>query len=186
MMKIKSCIFLFIFLSVFPIGVTVAADYQFRVGPDDVLEISVWRDESLSRDVIVPPDGIISFPLIGDINVNNMTITELRAQVTKKLIEFIPDATVTVILKEMKSLRAYVIGKVQNAGEYSISLDTTVMQILSKAGGLNPYASEDKIHIIRQAKGRTLKIPFNYSDIVKGRNLEQNIILKRGDVIVVP
>jgi polysaccharide export outer membrane protein len=115
-----------------------------------------------------------------------MTISQLRIQVTKKLVEFIPEATVTVILKEMKSLRAYVIGKAQHPGEYSISLDTTVMQLLSKAGGLNPYASEDKIHIIRQAKGRTLKIPFSYTDIVKGRNLEQNIILKRNDVIVVP
>lgn len=187
MMKFKKSFFLIIIFLFFSTGIAAeAADYQFRVGPDDVLEISVWRDESLSRDVIVPPDGIISFPLIGDINVNNMTITELRAQVTKKLIEFIPDATVTVILKEMKSLRAYVIGKVKQSGEYTISLDTTVMQILSKAGGLNPYASEDKIHIIRQAKGRTLKIPFNYTDIVKGRNLEQNIILKRNDVIVVP
>lgn len=185
-MKRKSWFFLFVMISFFPVGAFSAEDYQFRVGPDDVLEISVWRDESLSRDVIVPPDGIISFPLIGDIDVKNMTITELRAQVTKKLVEFIPEATVTVILKEMRSLRAYVIGKAQNAGEYSISLDTTVMQLLSKAGGLNPYASEDKIHIIRQTKGRTLKIPFNYTDIVKGRNLEQNIILKRGDVLVVP
>jgi polysaccharide export outer membrane protein len=186
MMKRKIWIVPFVIICFFQIGSSLAADFEFRVGPDDVLEISVWRDESLSRDVIVPPDGIISFPLIGDINVNNMTISELRAQVTKKLIEFIPDATVTVILKEMKSLRAYVIGKVQNAGEYTISLDTTVMQLLAKAGGLNPYASEDKIHIIRQTKGRTLKIPFDYGDIVKGRNLEQNIVLKRGDVIVVP
>jgi polysaccharide export outer membrane protein len=163
-----------------------ATDNYYRVGPDDVLEISVWRDDSLSREIVVPPDGIISFPLIGDIDVNNMTVADLRNRVTKKLAEFIPDATVTVILKQIKSLKAYVIGKVKNPGEFGISMDTTVMQVLSMAGGLNPYAAEDKIHILRQMKDKTIRIPFNYDDVVKGRNLEQNIILKRGDVVVVP
>ena len=158
----------------------------FVIGPGDVLEISVWKDDTLSREIIVPPDGVISFPLIGDIDVKQMTVSDLRSQVTRKLSEFIPDATVTVILKQINSLKAYVIGKVKNPGEYPISLETNVMQLLSKAGGLNPYASESKIHILRQVKGNIVRIPFNYSEILKGRNLDQNIILKRGDVIVVP
>ncbi len=158
----------------------------YIIGPGDVLEISVWKDDTLSREIIVPPDGVISFPLIGDIDVKKMTVSDLRSQVTRKLSEFIPDATVTVILKQINSLKAYVIGKVRNPGEYSINLETNVMQLLSKAGGLNPYASESKIHILRQVKGNIVRIPFNYSEILKGRNLDQNIMLKRGDVVVVP
>lgn len=167
-------------------GDAIAANSVYTIGPGDTLEISVWRDESLSREVIVPPDGVISFPLIGDINIVGMTIGKLRQTVTKKLSDYVPDATVTVIAKTFKSLRAFVIGKVKSPGMYSISLDTNVMQVLSMAGGLNPYASENSIHVLRQSKAGTVKIPFRYSDVLKGRNLEQNIMLKRGDVIVVP
>ena len=163
-----------------------AVETLYSIGPGDTLEISVWRDDTLSREVIVPPDGVISFPLIGDIRVTNMTVAELRNTVSKKLSDYVPDATVTVILKTFNSLRAFVIGKVKNPGMFPITLDTNVMQILSMAGGLNPYASEDNIHILRQIKGSTVKIPFSYSDVLKGRNLEQNIILLRGDVVVVP
>ncbi len=164
----------------------MAADSFYTIGPGDTLEISVWRDESLSREVTVPPDGLLSFPLIGDVNVIGMGVAELRRSVTKKLSEYVPDATVTVILKAFSSLRAYVIGKVNNPGMYPITLDTNVMQILSMAGGLNPYASENSIHILRQIKGSSVKIPFSYSEVLKGRNLEQNITLLRGDVVVVP
>jgi polysaccharide export outer membrane protein len=164
----------------------LAADTVYTIGPGDVLEISVWRDDSLSRELVVPPDGIISFPLIGDVNIIGMTVADLRKNVTQKLSEYVPDATVTIIMKQFNSLRAYVIGKVKNAGMYSISLDTNVMQILSMAGGLNPYASEDSIHILRQIRGKSVKIPFNYENVLKGRNLEQNITLHRGDVVVVP
>jgi polysaccharide export outer membrane protein len=158
----------------------------YHIGAGDTLEISVWRDDSLSREVLVPPDEVISFPLIGDINVAGMTVADLRKVITKRLSDYVPDATVTVILKSFTSLRAYVIGKVKNPGMYGITLDTNVMQILSMAGGLNPYASEDKINILRQIKGSSVKIPFSYSEVLKGRNLEQNIILQRGDVVVVP
>lgn len=163
-----------------------AAAPIYTIGPSDELEISVWRDESLSRELIVPPDGSISFPLIGDIKVNGMTVADLRKVVTQKLSDYVPDATVTVILKNFNSLKAYVIGKVKAPGMYSITLDTNVMQILSMAGGLNAYASESGIHILRQVNGKSVKIPFSYSDVVKGRNLEQNIKLVRGDVVVVP
>lgn len=164
----------------------VAEDLAYTIGAGDTLEISVWKDETLSREVVVPPDGVISFPLVGDIKVTEMTVADLRTTVTQRLGEYVPDATVTVILKAFDSLRAYVIGKVNSAGGYPITLETNVMQILSMAGGLNPYASEDKIHVLRQVGGRSVKIPFSYSDVLKGRNLEQNIIVKRGDVVVVP
>ena len=163
-----------------------AADLVYTIGPGDTLEISVWRDESLSRELIVPPDGVISFPLIGDVRVIGMTVSDLRQTVTKKIGDYVPDATVTVIINKFESLRAFVIGKVNNPGLYPITLETNVMQVLSMAGGLNPYASENSIHILRRIKGKSVKIPFSYSQVLKGRNLDQNISLQRGDVVVVP
>ena len=158
----------------------------YRIGAGDVLEISVWKDEYLTRRLTIPPDGNFAFPLIEEINVNNMTTMDLRKSLTKKISEFIPNATVTVMVVEFNSLKAYVIGKVNRPGVSPITLDTTVMQVLAMAGGLNPFASEKKIHILRQENNKTVKLPFNYKEVLKGENLEQNIILKRGDVIVVP
>ena len=174
------------FFSLSLVDAAMAASAVYTIGPGDSLEISVWRDDSLSREITVPPDGVIAFPLIGDVNVIGKTVTDLRKTVAQRLNDYVPDATVTVILKTFNSLRAYVIGKVNKPGVFSISLDTNVMQILAMAGGLNPYASESNIHILRQIKGSLVKIPFNYSDVVKGRNLEQNLTLERGDVVVVP
>ncbi len=185
-MKGKIIFIMFMLFSLSYVAPVCADTPVFIIGPGDLLEISVWKDESLSRELIVPPDGVISFPLIGDIDVKHMTVSDLRNQITRKLSDYIPDPTVTVILKQINSLKAYVIGKVRNPGEYPINLETNVMQLLSKAGGLNPYAAESKIHILRQVKGNLVRIPFNYSEMLKGRNLDQNILLKRGDVIVVP
>ena len=176
----------FLMVSLLIVGTVQATESVYTIGAGDTLEISVWRDDSLSREVIVPPDEIISFPLIGDVNVTGLTVSKLRLQITKKLNDYVPDATVTVIIKEFSSLRAFVIGKVNKPGMYPITLDTSVMQILSMAGGLNPYASESNIHILRQVKDVSVNIPFNYSEVLKGRNLEQNITLKRGDVVMVP
>ena len=163
-----------------------AADEAYHLGPGDVIEISVWKDPELSRNLVVPPDGIISFPLIGSINVTHLSVPELRKIVTQKLSEFIPDATVAVMLIEINSLKAFVIGKVNNPGEFAINLETNVMQILAKAQGLNAFASKGNIRIIRQQDDKLIKIPFDYGEVEKGRNLEQNIILKPGDVVVVP
>lgn len=167
-------------------SLVLGAEGSYKIGPGDVLEISVWRDDSLSREVIVPPDGVISFPLVGDIDVNRITVANLRGKVTRQLSEFIPDATVTVLLKQINSLRGYVIGKVKSPGAYAIQMDTTVLQILSMAGGLTPYASENNIHIHRRSGGKTTRMAFDYKEIVKGKKLNQDIILSRGDVVVVP
>jgi polysaccharide biosynthesis/export protein len=167
-------------------SISFGAEGSFKIGPGDVLEISVWRDDSLTRDIIVPPDGIIAFPLIGDVPVKRLTVTQLRERITERLADFIPDATVTVILKQINSLRAYVIGKVRKPGQFAIAMDTTVMQLLSMAEGLNPYANESSIYILRQEGGVTVKIPFDYKRMVKGEKLKQNILLNSGDVIVVP
>lgn len=159
---------------------------RYTIGSGDVLEISVWRDESLSRQIIVPPDGFISFPLIGDINITGMNVTQLRDVITKKIREYVPEATVTVLLKQINSLKAYVIGKVNNPGQFPIDMKTNVMQLLTMAGGFNQFADSNRIMILRQKKDKIIKIPFNYKELEKGRNLEQNIIIQRGDVVVVP
>jgi len=163
-----------------------AAEPSYLIGPGDLIEISVWKDEALSRQLTVPPDGVISFPLIGDLDVTQMTVSSLREAITKRLSAYVPDATVTVMILKMDSLKAFVIGKVNRPGEFPITLETSVMQILSMAGGLNPYASESKIHVLRRKSKETVKIPFDYKEVLKGENLGQNIVLERGDVVVVP
>jgi polysaccharide export outer membrane protein len=175
-----------IFLFVILVTTASASSGNYLIGAGDVLEISVWKDPDLSRTVIVPPDGVISFPLIDAINVTNLTVADLNKVVTQKLSEFVPDVTVTVMLTEINSLKAYVIGKVNAPGMFNITLETNVMQILSQAGGLTPFASDGNIKIIRQKKDKIIKIPFDYGQVEKGKNLEQNIVLQPGDVVVVP
>ena len=163
-----------------------AADNFYLIGPGDVLEISVWNEPGLSKQLIVPPDGVISFPLIDPVKVTNLTTTALKKVVTKRLSEYVPDATVTVLLVEINSLNAYVIGKVKKAGQFRIDLKTSVLQILAKAGGLTPFASDANIKILRQKDNKIVNIPFDYGEVEKGKNLEQNIILEAGDVVLVP
>jgi len=182
---------IFLSILIFLIGLSINADASeggslYRISPGDEIEISVWKDESLSRQLVVPPDGFLSFPLIGDLDANNLTVTDLRKAVTKRLSEYVPDATVTIILLKMSEPKAYVIGKVNRPGEFIISSHTNVMQILAMAGGMNPFASEGNILILRQENNSTMTIPFNYKQVEKGKNVEQNIILKEGDVVVVP
>ena len=159
---------------------------QLEIGPGDILEISVWQDETLNRDVIVPPDQVISYPLAGEVNVKGMTIADLRRVLKQRLVEYVPNAVVTVMFKQVTSMLVYVVGKVNNPGVFPINMNTTVMHVLAMAGGPNPFASTKKINILRNQDGKMTEIPFNYNDIKKGRNLEQNILVQKGDVIIVP
>ena len=183
----KKLLYVFV-LFLFATGNVNGSDGEsfYRISPGDELEISVWKDDSLSRQLVVPPDGFISFPLIGDIDTKNFTVTDLRETVTKRLSEYVTDATVTVILLKATEHKAYVIGKVNRPGEFLISADTNAMQILAMAGGLNPFASEGNILILRRSNNSVIKIPFDYKQVESGKNLEQNIIIKNGDVVVVP
>ena len=165
---------------------TLAQESRYTIGPGDFIEISVWKDESLTKQIVVPPDGVIAFPLIGDIDVSELTVPQLRDTVSKKLKDFVTDATATVMILGARSMNAYVVGKVNKPGQFPITMDTNVMQILAMAGDLNAFASAGNIIILREEKGKAIKIPFNYDDVKKGRKLEQNINLKRGDVVVVP
>ena len=181
----RRSILTFVITALLTISATAHAE-PFIVGPGDVLEISVWRDENLSRQLVITPDNILSFPLIGDVDVSRMSVAEIRSVITKRLSEYVPDASVAVIVKEINSLRVYVIGQVKKPGVFPITQETRVMQVLAMAGGLTPFAAERDIHILRYKGSTTQKIGFDYKAVLKGNNLEQDIVLKRGDVIIVP
>jgi polysaccharide export outer membrane protein len=161
-------------------------DASYLIGPEDVLEISVWKDPELTKQVIVRPDGRISFPLIGEVEAGGHTVKSLEDKLKKKISEYIPDAMLTVIVIQVNSIKVYVVGKVARPGEYRIGCAINIMQALSLAGGLSAFADANSILILRSEKGSQNKIPFNYKEVRKGEKLEQNIILKTGDVIVVP
>ncbi|HTN42230.1 MAG TPA: polysaccharide biosynthesis/export family protein [Nitrospiria bacterium] len=161
-------------------------DLGYRLGPEDVLQISVWKDDSLTREVLVRPDGMISFPLIGEVQAEGRTAEELRKDIRQRLSPFIPEPTVSVAVTKVNSYKIYVIGKVNRPGEYLVGHYSNVMQALSLAGGMTPYASENGIKVLRWEQGNQRTYPFRYGDVKKGNHLEQNILLQRGDVIVVP
>jgi len=177
-----------LFLLSLPLAASAAEDMsgRYKISHGDMLEISVWENNTLNRQIVVPPDNIISYPLIGDINVTDMTVARLREVLTEKIREYVTEATITVILVQANSLKAYVIGKVNNPGQFPIDMETNVMQILAMAGGLNPFAASNKILVLRNVDGQTVSFPFEYGRVEGGKDLEQNIILKRGDVVVVP
>jgi len=159
----------------------------YRIHPGDTLLISVWREENLQREVIVRPDGGLSFPLVNELQAASKTLEELRTELTKKLGRFIPDPVVTVEARQLLGNKIYVIGKVNRPGEFPVNRNVDVVQALAMAGGMTPYAAVNKIKILRRGTDGTLQaIPFEYGDIEKGENLEQNIVLQAGDVVVVP
>ena len=142
--------------------------------------------KGLSKDVLVRPDGGITFPLAGNLEVDGMTVDALQSLITEKLAAFVPDPVVTVIVNMSKSNKIYVIGQVKNSGEYMIDKDVNVLKALAMAGGLTKFADEDNIKIMRQQGGDVLEYDFDYKAISKGRGMEHNIMLRSGDVIFVP
>ena len=158
----------------------------YRLGAEDVLLVSVWKDEQLTREVVVRPDGMFSFPLVGDIQAENQTVEDIRGELVKRLTKYIPNPNVSVSVTKVASYKVYVVGRVNKPGEYVIGHYTDVLQALSLAGGLTPFAGENDIKVMRRVRGGQQAIPFRYGDIRKGRDLEQNILLQRGDVVMVP
>lgn len=165
---------------------TVIADPAYLIGPEDALEISVWRDDTLKGAALVRPDGGISFPLAGDMIVAGKTAAQVREELVKRLEKFVPEPVVTVSVVRVASYRIYVIGRVNKPGDFLAGRNIDVLQALSLAGGMTPFANEDDIRIIRKIDGKSVAIPFQYSRIRKGGDLSQNITLKSGDVLLVP
>jgi polysaccharide export outer membrane protein len=169
-------------------GDAQAVDFgpDYLLGPGDVIDIAVWKDETLTKSVIVLPDGKISFPLIGEIKAAGRTVPQLKEEITKKISPYAPDPTVSIEVRQVNSMLVYVIGRVNAPGRFSLNTNVNVLQALTMAGGLNPFAKRDKIKIFRQEGGKTTIFRFKYDEVTEGTELEQNIILKKGDLIVVP
>ena len=163
-----------------------SADPGYRLGPEDVVMISVWKDENLTREALVRPDGMLSFPLIGDVLAVGHTVEEVRQDIAKRLTKYVPNPHVSVAITKLQSYKVYVMGRVTKPGEYLVGHHTDVLQMLSLAGGLTPFASENDIKIIRRENGNQRIFLFRYGDVQKGRDLDQNILLERGDVVMVP
>jgi polysaccharide export outer membrane protein len=164
----------------------IYVDNAYKIQPGDVLEVSVWKEEDLVKQVLVRPDGGMSFPLAGDIQAAGKSVAELQELITERLTKYIPDPVVTVATLKLDGNQFYVIGKVAHPGEFVANSYIDVVQALSVAGGMTPYAADNKIKVLRRENGKEVSIPFRYGDIEKGENLEQNIILQSGDVVVVP
>ena len=159
---------------------------DYHLLPGDIILIMVWKESELQREVQINPDGKLSFPLLGHIQTEGYTVEALEKVITEKLNKYIPDSVVNVSLKSASGNRVYVIGKVTRPGSYNAVSYLDVMQVLSMAGGLTPYAAANDIKILRRMNGKETVMLFRYADVEAGEKLEQNIILKGGDVVVVP
>ncbi|MCB1739251.1 MAG: polysaccharide biosynthesis/export family protein [Gammaproteobacteria bacterium] len=158
----------------------------YRVKAGDQLDISVWREEELTRTVLVRPDGGFSFPLAGEVWAIDKSVQQLQEEISQKLTKYIPEPVVTVSVREVISNRIYVIGKVQRPGVFVVNPNVDVVQALALAGGFSTFAETDEIQILRRNGDQQQSFKFNYRDIEQGENLDQNIKLMSGDIVVVP
>jgi polysaccharide biosynthesis/export protein len=161
-------------------------DEAYSVKPGDELNVSVWGEEDLNQEVLIRPDGGFSFPLAGDLKASGKTVEQIRVELSERLAKFIPNLVATVSVTAINGNRIYVIGQVNAPGTFIMNPSLDVMQALSMAGGTTPFAKVDEIRILRRtARGQTV-LPFSFTDVSKGRNLDQNVVLASGDVVVVP
>jgi polysaccharide biosynthesis/export protein len=163
-----------------------AQEAAYTVKPGDTLTVSVWKEPDLTGEVLVTPDGAFAFPLVGQIDARGKSVTELQQIVIDRLKKYISDPVVTIAVHEIKGNKVYVIGQVAHPGEFIVNPRVDVMQALSMAGGTTPFASLGNITIIRRTESVQKTFPFDYVTAAKGKNLEQNIELQSGDVVVVP
>ncbi len=163
------------------------ADDQYIIGPADVLAINVWKETEISRSVPVRSDGRISLPLIGDVQASGRTPRQLQDDISKKLASFISEPDVTVIVQETHSQKINVLGQVGHPGTFLLTDSTTVLDAIALAGGFKDFAKQKQIYVLRQnSDGTQARLPFNYKDVVKGKNVEQNVKLQARDTVVVP
>ena len=158
----------------------------YLIGATDVLNIYVWKEPDLTQDVTVLPDGKITFPLIGEIQAQGRTVTQLKKDISDKLKDYVTAPEVTVVVRQVNSRRIYTLGKLNTPGPYPLAPDMTVIQALSVAGSFAEWADEKNIRVIRREGGKEIQYRFNYKDFIAGKDIEQNILLKPNDTIVVP
>ena len=168
-------------------GTSPSTDAGFTIGPEDVLGILFWRDQEMSGDVTVRPDGMITLPLIRDVKAAGLTPDQLADRIQEAVREFITDASVTVVVRQMNSRKVFITGEVARPGAYPLgSSSMTVMQLIAVAGGLNEFAEAGSISVIRVEAGKTRTFAFDYANVARGRKPEQNMVLRPGDTVVVP
>jgi len=159
---------------------------DYVIGKGDVIRIFIWRNEQLQGQVVVRPDGKISLPLLQDLQAEGLTVLELQKEITRRFSEYLTNPRVTVIVNQINSYKVSVLGKVASPGVYAITGDTTFVEAISMAGGFTEWANKRKIAVITHQDGKKKKITINYKKIASGKDPSQNIILKRGDTIIVP
>jgi polysaccharide biosynthesis/export protein len=158
----------------------------YLIGTEDTLSINFWREKEMSADVVVRPDGKISLPLLNDVQAAGLTPDQLREQLVKAAAKFVADANATVVVKEIRSRNVYITGQVTKGGAFPLIGDMTVLQLIALAGGLLEYADSKNIVLTRNENGTPKYYKFNYKDVMKGKNVQQNLVLKPGDTVIVP
>lgn len=174
--------------SIWPKLVVAAEANQniYRLHQGDSLSVSVWRQDALQRQVVVLPDGSITFPLVGRVDVAGLSAPEVEQSIAKKLKAYIPDPVVSVVITAIDGNRAYVIGKVTHPGPLIINGPIAVLQAIAIVGGFDKFADEDGIKVIRNISGGEGIFPVHYDDIISGKDMSTNILLQAGDTVVVP
>lgn len=162
------------------------AEPDYRIGPGDQLSIEVWKDKDLARLVTVLPDGRVAYPMVGEVVAAGKTVAQFQKEIEGKLSLYVKDAVITVEVRQVNSLQIYVIGHVRTPGRLLMTSNIDVLQALAMAGGPDQFAKLSKIKIFRREGMKTVIIPFDYDDVIAGKNLGSNILLRRGDVVVVP
>ena len=159
---------------------------DYVIGPDDVLTVVFWRDKEMSSEVAVRPDGKVSLPLVNELMAAGLTPEQFRLKVTEAAVQFVEDPTVSIIVKQINSRKVFITGQVSRPGPYPLAGPTTVVQLIAMAGGVQEYADEKNISIMRTENGQPVSLKFNYEEVKKRKNLQQNVQLKPGDTIIVP
>jgi len=167
-------------------AVAVQPPADYLIGPDDVLNVVFWREKDMSADVTVRPDGKVSLPLLNDVQASGLTPEQLRLEITKAATKFVEDPTVTVVVKTINSRKVFITGQVGKPGPYQLSGPTTILQLIAMAGGVSEFADVKDISLVRTENGHTSSYRFNYEDVSKRKNLQQNLELKPNDTVIVP
>jgi polysaccharide biosynthesis/export protein len=163
---------------------SLPADYV--IGPEDVLGVVFWRDQDMTGDVTVRPDGMVTLPLLGDVAAAGLTPDVLREQIQKAASKYVQDPSVTIVVRQINSRKVFITGEVKTPGAFPLTGPRTVMQVIALAGGLNEWADAKNITVARTENGRQVSFKFSYKDVAQGKKLEQNILLKPGDTVIVP
>ena len=159
---------------------------DYVIGPLDVLEVLFWRDKELSAEVVVRPDGRITLPLLADVEAGGLTPEQLSATLTQRARRFVEDPSAVVRVKEINSRKVFIMGEVAKPGTYPLGGPTSILQLIATAGGLTEFANRGGIVLLRTIGGRQFRYPFDYKDVIRGRNSKQNLELKTGDTVIVP